>query len=240
MTRQIDYAFLHGGGQGGWVWDETLAALKQQAGDAVRAIAFDLPACGRKRDQDTSKLTVHEVAAAFVADLEASGMSEIVLVGHSNAGTIMPLVAKLRPDLVRRYIYVSCIAPPPGVSIWDMKMKGHMSADGKSISGGRLRQMFCNDMNEAYADAFMAKLGYDNWPTLNALHETGWRYDHLADKPSTFIFCLQDRAETPEEQETAASRFQVQRRVRIDAGHQVMNTRPHTLAEVLLHEAQIP
>jgi hypothetical protein len=29
----------------------------------------------------------------------------------------------------------------------------------------------------------------------------------------------------------------VQRRVYIDAGHQVMNTRPHGLAEILLHEA---
>ncbi|MFT4026094.1 MAG: alpha/beta fold hydrolase [Novosphingobium sp.] len=241
MTTTTNFALLHGGGQGGWVWDETVAALERQGGDAVRVIAFDLPGCGAKRGQDTSKLTVRDVAAAFVADLEASGMREIVLVGHSNAGTILPLVAELRPDLIRRYVYVSCIAPPPGVSIWDMKM-AHRDAsggEGGGVSGGRLREMFANDMDPAYADAFMAKLGQDRWPTLEVLHESAWRYDHLAGKPSTFVICLQDRAETPEAQEQSAALFQVQRRVRIDAGHQAMNTRPEALAEILLHEARV-
>lgn len=239
MIETTNFALLHGGGQAAWVWDETVAALERQGGEAVKVIAFDLPGCGAKRGQDTSKLAVRDVAAAFVADLEASGMRDIMLVGHSNAGTILPLVAEMRPDLIRRYIYVSCIAPAPGVSIWDMKMAHRDMSDGKSagVSGGRLREMFANDMDPDYADAFMAKLGHDRWPTLDVLHERGWRYDHLADKPATFVICLQDRAETPEAQEASASLFQVQRRVRLDAGHQAMNTRPNSLAEILLHEA---
>jgi hypothetical protein len=85
----------------------------------------------------------------------------------------------------------------------------------------------------------MAKLGFDAWSTLASLQESDWRYDHLADKPSTFVHCLHDRAETPEEQLEAAARFQVQWRVQIDAWHQVMNSGPHTLAEVILHEARV-
>lgn len=149
MTTTTDIALLHGGGQGSWVWDETVAALQRQGGQSVRVVAFDLPGCGTKRGQNTSKLTVRDVAQAFVADLEASGMRDIVLVGHSNAGTILPLVAELRPDLVRRYVYVSCIAPPPGISIWTMKM-AHREApggEGAAVSGGRLRDMFANDMD---------------------------------------------------------------------------------------------
>ena len=239
MADAIDYAFLHGGGQGGWVWAETIAALQAQSGDGARATAFDLPGCGAKRDQDTSQLTVRAVAEAFVADLANSGMKDIVLVGHSNAGTILPLVAEMRPDLVRRYIYVACIAPPPGESIRGMitRRRAATAAKDETMSGGRLREMFCNDMSEDYAAAFMARLGFDHWPTLAALDEAGWRYDHLEDKSATFVICLQDQAEIPEWQDVYATRLQVQRRVRIDAGHQVMNTRPHGLAEIIRAEA---
>jgi hypothetical protein len=36
-----------------------------------------------------------------------------------------------------------------------------------------------------------------------------------------------------------AERLKVDRIVCIDAGHQVMNTRPHALAEILRHEANL-
>ena len=49
MTYGFDAAFVLGGGQGGWVWDETIAALKRQTSNAVRTRALDAPACGTKR-----------------------------------------------------------------------------------------------------------------------------------------------------------------------------------------------
>jgi len=231
------FAFLHGGGQGGWIWAETIAALGQQAG-GVRAKAFDLPGCGEKRGLDTSGLTVRDVAGHFIADLAASGLGPCILVGHSNAGTILPLVAELRPDLIQRYVYVSCIVPLPGQDIRAVMSSRHEIGDGAPADmGARLRQMFCNDMGEAQATAFLAKLGHDHWPTLQALSETGWRYDHLQNTAASYVVCLQDQALPTAWQEEFAARLQVQRRVYIDAGHQVMNTRPHGLAEILLHEA---
>ena len=44
MRPPTDFAFLHGGVQGGWVWTETLAALALQTGGAFgRALALDIP-----------------------------------------------------------------------------------------------------------------------------------------------------------------------------------------------------
>ena len=236
MPNSLNFAFLHGGGQAGWVWDETIAALKAQSPNQdLRAIAFDLPGCGRKRGQDTSHLTVRQVAQHFAAELSASGLTDPVLVGHSNAGTIMPTVAELLPGRVRRYVYVSCIAPPPGQSTRTVMSARHewtAAADPDS----RWRTMFCNDMDEPQAAAFLAKLGHDRWPTLAALEETHWRYDHLGGVAASYVLCLRDQALPVAWQETFAARFQVQRRTYIDAGHQVMNTRPQTLAEVLRHE----
>jgi len=239
MAQEIHYAFLHGGGQAGWVWQETLAALDQQYGSTgYRGIAFDLPGCGRKRGLDTSHLSVRQVAEAFASDLAASGLSRIVLVGHSNAGTIMPLIAEFLPQLIQHFIYVSCLAPAPGQSVRELMNSGAHPIGGQSgDSLTRLRTMFCNDMDEATASRFVAKLGHDKWPTLQALEENVWRYDHLQARKATYVLCLRDQTLSPEWQQQFASRFHVRRVVRIDAGHQVMNTRPHALAEILRHEA---
>jgi pimeloyl-ACP methyl ester carboxylesterase len=97
--------------------------------------------------------------------------------------------------------------------------------------------MFCNDMNPEQAAAFLAKLGSDGWPP-QALSFTGCRYDHLVQVPATYVLCLRDQSLPAAWQEVFAARFNVAEIVRVDAGHQVMNTRPEALAEILRHEAQ--
>ena len=85
--------------------------------------------------------------------------------------------------------------------------------------------IFCNDMDEAMAGNFLAKLGKDMWPASTNT-ETDWRYDHLDADKASYILCTQDRALTPARQEVYASRFHAGRVRRIDAGHQVMNSQP--------------
>ena len=92
-----DFVFLHGGGQGGWVWDETIAAMARQAGQAGqgahRYLALDAPGCGAKRDRDTSAIAFDDIARELVADVRAAGMADAVLVGHSQAGMELPQMA---------------------------------------------------------------------------------------------------------------------------------------------------
>ncbi len=102
----------------------------------------------------------------------------------------------------------------------------------------RFAMMFCNDMAPDQKAAFVAKLGKDMWP-MQSYSETGWSYDHLDKVPATFVICLQDAILPVSWQEKFADRVKAERRVRIDAGHQVMNTRPHALAEVLRHKAEL-
>ncbi|MDB5970609.1 MAG: putative hydrolase or acyltransferase of alpha/beta superfamily [Hydrocarboniphaga sp.] len=242
-----DYVFVHGGGQAGWVWQETIAALHQQtAGKFGRALALDAPGCGEKRGRDTEALDVDAVVTEFVADISASGLKDIVLVGHSQAGTILPRLVEKRPDLFRRLVYVSCIAPMPGQSILQQMGSGlHGSNkdqvgwpfDPKTVDARkRFPLMFCNDMNEAETAAFLAKLGQDTWPA-QTMAASDWRYEHLGRVPSTYLVCLRDGILPLAWQETFAARLKTERQVRIDAGHQVMNTRPQALAEALRYEA---
>jgi pimeloyl-ACP methyl ester carboxylesterase len=242
-----NFAFLHGGGQGSWVWDETIAALKQQSGDAVNCLALDVPGCGTKRDRDTAAVEFDDIARELIADIEAAGLGDLVLVGHSQAGMVLPRIAEFRPDLLSRLVYVTCSAPPAGMTTIE-RMGGGVHGQNPDQVGWpvdpatstieeRYRIMFCNDMDAAATDAFLAKLGSDMWP-MSSYTYRDWRYDHLGTIPAAFVLCLQDMSLPPAWQERFAEVFQVGRTIRIDAGHQVMNTRPQALAEVLLSEAR--
>jgi pimeloyl-ACP methyl ester carboxylesterase len=248
MARPVDYVFLHGGGQGGWVWSDTIAALQRQAGDKLgRALALDAPGCGAKRGADTASLAVPDVVAGLLADISAAGMKDSILVGHSQAGTILPRLVQERPELFRRLVYVSCIAPLRGQSIVQQmgssvygtnKDEVGWPFDPRTVDPGRrFALMFCNDMSNTEAASFLGKLGHDTWPA-KTMSASDWQYDHLGRVPATYVVCLRDGILPIPWQETFAARLKVQRQVRIDAGHQVMNTRPEALAEALIHEAQ--
>lgn len=242
MSNRVDYAFLHGGGQGSWVWEETIAALHRQSdGSFGRALALDAPGCGTKRDRDTTVLTADDVVTELLEDISAAGLHDVLLVGHSQAGQMLPLLVERRPELFRRLVYVSCAAPLPGQTIvqmvgeeigWPLDPETHSNEE-------RWRMMFCNDMAEDQASEFISRLGLDMWPDL-VTFGTDWRYDHLGAVPSTYVLCLQDGILPFAWQEKFAVRFKVDHQVTIDAGHQVMNSRPHSLAEVLRFEVARP
>jgi pimeloyl-ACP methyl ester carboxylesterase len=254
------YAFVHGGSQGGWVWEETIAALRAQGGDRIGAtLALDAPGCGAKRSRNTDGLTTVDVARELVEDIERAGIDSAVLVGHSQAGQSLPIMARLRPNLFGKLVYVSCSAPLPGQSVGRMMGDSVRGANEAEVGWpvdptmlsmvgwpvdptmvsmeGRFAIMFCNDMTEGQKQSFLAKLGHDNWPALT-YSETGWHYDELTRVPATYVECLRDEALPPAWQEIFAHRLCTERILRIDAGHQVMNTRPHALAEILLLEAR--
>jgi pimeloyl-ACP methyl ester carboxylesterase len=238
-----DFAFVHGGGQGSWAWKETVAALRRQAGDALgRVLTLDVPGCGDKRGRDTAALHVDDVASELIRDVLAAGLEQVILVGHSLAGTLLPRLAEKRADLIARIVYVSCSAPLAGQTVAQMMGNGRHGSNPDSVGYPRdpkdcpvalqYREMFCNDMGDGDASLFIAKLGADRWPD-QVMRETAWRYAHLEGIQSTYVLCLRDAILTAPWQEVFAGRLKARRIVRIDAGHQVMMTRPQALAEAL-------
>lgn len=236
MSSSHSYAFLHGGMQGGWVWEETLAALVQQTSNRFgRALVLDVPGCGSKRGRMTDEIELEQVARELVAEIASAQLRDVVLVGHSQAGTVLPLMLEVQPLLFRRAIYVSCIAPPPGQTVLEFSRTAlHVDAHEGEVPD--VAQLFCNDMSSGAAESFLAKLGNDAWPP-SAYTASNWRYDHLGGIAASYVCCLRDATVPLAAQQECAERLRAARLVRIDAGHQVMNTRPHALAEALRHEA---
>lgn len=247
MDSAIDYAFLHGGGQGGWVWEETIAALRLQSPAQIgKIVSLDAPGCGKKRGRATDGLGMEQVAQELVSEIEDAGLRNVVMVGHSQAGQALPIMARLRPELFRRLIYVTCSAPLPGQNVQQMIGKSLHGSNSEEVGWpvnpattsveDRYDQMFCNDMTVEGKAAFLRQLGGDMWPA-DTYSETSWRYNDCDRIPSTFVLCLRDQSLPLRWQERFAKRLGTQRLVRIDAGHQVMNSRPHALAEILRLEA---
>lgn len=242
-----DFVFAHGGGQGGWIWDETIAAMNLQSGGSARCVALDVPGCGTKRGRDTANMTFDDVIAELVADIGQAGLSNPVLVGHSQAGQVMPKLELAMPGFFAKHVYVSCIAHSPGLAIGDMMaLQIEQDPEGPlaSVFGDpelpmreRFRVMFVNDMSREDQEVFLDKLEKDDWPPV-AYTEKNWAYDHLEAVRCTYVHCMQDQVLTPHWQRIFADRFRCTRTVHIDAAHQVQNTRPHALAEVLLAESR--
>ncbi|EJL23617.1 alpha/beta fold hydrolase [Novosphingobium sp. AP12] len=239
-----DIVFLHGGGQGSWVWDQTIAAIARQSDGAARCLALDAPGCGTKRGVDTTGYAFVDTTAELVADIEAAGLSDVMLVGHSQAGMTIPHMAELAPaGLIGKLVYVTCSAPLAGLTTLDQMGRGPRGSSPDEVGfppvpeAERYAVMFCNDMDEAEAATFLSGLGKDGWPA-SAYGWSDWRYDHLRAIPSSYVIALRDMALPVEWQERFADRLHARRITRIDAGHQVMNTRQEGLAEILLAEAR--
>lgn len=235
-------ALMHGGGQGSWVWEPLLPHLGH-----ADIIALDVPGCGSKRGWNVGQIDADAIVAELVEDIRQAGLDGVLLVGHSLAGGILPRMAALQPRLFSRLVYLSCSAPLPGVTFLGQLGSGlhgsHPDEVGWPVDlrttdpDERYRAMFCNDMNEAEADAFLSCLGKDDWP-WDVFRRTDLDYDHLAMVPSTYILCQQDQSLPPVWQQRFAQRLHCVRIVSIDAGHQAMITAPQELARLILAEAQ--
>jgi len=178
-----DFIFHHGGGQGSWIWDETIAALKRQSGGSARCLVLDVPGCGKKRGRETADMTFDDIVSELAAEIAAAGFDKPLLVGHSQAGQVLPKLELAMPGAFARHVYVSCIAHTPGNMIQDdMVLQVEQDPDGPLASvffdpdlpmREKFRVMFVNDMTRAEQDAFLDKLEKDDWPPI-AYTETRW------------------------------------------------------------------
>lgn len=105
---------LHGWAVPGDVWDPVLARWPDNAG---RVLAPDLRGTGwssKPREGYALEDDVQDV----VALIDALGLKDVVLVGHSKGGVIAQRVALERPDALRALVLV-CAVPASGVPLDD-------------------------------------------------------------------------------------------------------------------------
>ncbi len=100
------FCLVHGAFQGGWCWDLLVPYLEEKGHDTI---VMDLPI----EDPSASLSQFADVVLQRLPKAE----DDIVLVGHSMAGTVIPLVEQAHP--VRKLVFLNALIPYPGTCTLD-------------------------------------------------------------------------------------------------------------------------
>ena len=100
------FALVHGSWHGAWCWERLEPELDARGHGAV---AIELPI-----EDPVAGLTRY---AELVAEALRGVDDDVILVGHSFAGSTIPLVAHHRP--LRHLVFLCALVPEPGGSVTD-------------------------------------------------------------------------------------------------------------------------
>jgi pimeloyl-ACP methyl ester carboxylesterase len=225
----LDIALVHGSYHGTWCWDLLRPELERLG---HRVITMDLPIS----DPD---LGAADYAQAIDDALEPG--IQPVLVGHSMAGLVIPLVAARRP--IRRLVFLAAFLPSPGKSAMDQRATE--AIDGRvppktaewTDLGDDVWMVGPNTATELFFQDATAKVA--RWAT-HRIRPQAYRIMNettpLASWPdveSRAIVCRDDRALNPEWVRAAARERLGVEAIEIGGGHSPFLTRPAELAKVL-------
>ena len=225
------FVLVHGAWHGAWCW-ELLASELEQWGR--QSVAVDLPT-----EDPRAGATRYAELVARECD-RAEG--EVVLVGHSLAGVVLPRVARLRP--LERLVFVCGAVPLPG----------HSFAEQFSLEPIKAEP----DMHATVSD----ENGISRWPdrevAIQALYHDAprelaeWAASRLRGQSQAaprerfpddglppaaecaYVLCREDRMFAPEWMRSAARERLAVEPIELDGGHSPMLSRPGQLADALL------
>lgn len=237
-----DLILLHGGEHGSWCWKPVLDRLEADAGRFDRVVALDMPGCGTKRGRDTTGLSMADVARELNDDVRAAGIEGGVLLGHSIAGIVLPLMPMQEPELYSRLVYLTASLPAEGQTIMQMMGTTLHGEDPEEV-GWPLdpatstpeelnAAMFCQDLDEATAGWLLGEVALDATPA-SVMSEPATRdgYDGLV--PATYILTQRDNILPPAWQRRFAERGGCDEIIEIDTPHEPFVSHPDLLAGVL-------
>ena len=215
------FVLLHGSGDGGWAWHLVQRALAERGHESV---APDLPT---DRDDATWDDCVEAVAAA------AQGAQDVVVVGHSAGGFLVPLVADRLG--ARLQVHVAGMVPRAGERAdewfgavgWASAVEAVAGEDAGSADPA---DVFYHDVPPELAAAARAR----ERPTSERLGATPWPSRALADVAARYVVTTRDRfLPPPVQRRVAAERLGVVAPDELDTGHCPALSRPDELAGLL-------
>lgn len=217
------FVLLHGSGEGGWHWWLVVRALR---GRGHVAVAPDL---ATDRDDATWEQCADEAAEAV------GGARDVVVVGHSAGGLLVPLVAARLAAV--RAVYVAGMVPQPGEDAyawfdalgWSEAVAEQFRLDGLTGTPDPA-VAFHHDVEDGLA---AAALQHER-PTSDALAQRPWPDAEVLAVPSSYVVTTRDRFLPPSVQRrVAAERLGIASPLEIETGHCPHLSRPEELARLL-------
>lgn len=225
----MDIALVHGSYHGGWCWDPLRPELERLG---HRVFTMDLPI-------SDPALGATDYAQAVDAALPPDSVP--VVVGHSMAGLVVPLVATRRP--VRSLVFLAAMLPVPGKSANEQRSSEPIDAkvaptsaewtdlgDGVWMVGPHTAtEVFFHDAPPDMAAWAVARLRPQSYSVMNETTPL----ERWPDVPLHSIVCRDDRAFDPDWLRAAARERLGIEALEIDGGHSPFMTRPAELAALI-------
>jgi pimeloyl-ACP methyl ester carboxylesterase len=225
----MEIALVHGSYHGAWCWDLLRPELERRG---HRVITVDLPI-------SDPALGAADYARTVEAALDPG--SQPLIVGHSMAGLIIPLVAAKRP--VRALVFLAAFLPSPGKSANDQRAAEPI--DGRvapataewtdvgdnvwMVGPNTATELFFSDASPTLASWATKRLRPQSYRAMDEVTPlTSW-----PDVKCHSIVCRDDRAINPDWVRSAARERLGVEPVEIGGGHSPFLTRPAELAELL-------
>jgi pimeloyl-ACP methyl ester carboxylesterase len=104
---------VHGSWHGGWHWDEVAERLRRAGLRVFAPTLTGLAERAHEASADTG-LSVH--VSDVVAILEEHDLRDVVLVGHSSGGMVIPGAAPAAPQRIAKLVYLDAFVPADGES----------------------------------------------------------------------------------------------------------------------------
>ena len=208
----MTFGLVHGAWHGAWCWRDVIAELEQRGHDAV---APDLPI-------DDASAGLDDYAREVVRAL--SGHDDVVLVGHSLASLVIPLVpgAPVGPDLV------SMVTPEFATAERFHDDLGRDVLDNESA-----RRLFFHDCDADVAARAVSRLRPQGpRPLAEPSPLTAW-----PDVPSLVVLTDDDRAVSASWAVGAAKRWLDREPIVLPGSHSPFLSRPAALADALVTAA---
>lgn len=233
------FVFIHGGKFDGGCWRPTIEEMVRRS-PQLRYLSVNLP--GRQGiPANVRTLTIAECVDAVLGQIEQAGLDDVILVGHSLAGVVIPdVAARLGARRVRHIILLACNVPPDGKSVVStlkppIRFFARMNIDRLPVL--MARWMFCNGMTEQQRDHSLRLLVPES---LSIVHEPVDRSRMPTGIPRTWVLTLRDHVLSIKDQRRfMANLGGVDEIVELDTCHNAMISEPAELASILLRHLPV-
>lgn len=219
------FSLVHGGLHGGWCW-ELVTPILEAAGHTV--VAPDLPT-------EVESAGASRCAEVVVSALDVAGASDdVITVGHSLAGMVIPVIASQRP--VRLMVFLGAMVPQPGAVYADY-LAAHPDAvivsepeEGQVPPYETIRDYFYNDCREEVVRQVYERLR----PQPTTVFTEVCPLRTWPDTQSRYILMTEDRCVGNSWSRRVAETQLGTEPIPLPGSHSPFYSRPRELAEILL------
>src|SRR6202162_4659832 len=116
QTNAQTFVLVHGAWHGGWCWSRVADRLRTASHQVFTPTQTGL---GERKHLLSKDITLDTFTRDIANVIEAEGLSDVILVGHSFGGNAISGVADAMPDRIRHLVYLDSLMVEGGKSPFD-------------------------------------------------------------------------------------------------------------------------